>query len=115
MLSKAHKNVTKRMLVKVVYLGLVRSKVGKREEEFEIKAGSTLSDLLNSLEETYGESLKSIFGVDDVNRLDPTFITTVNSKLTDPIQGGDLMLNNGDTVALMTLISGGVCDNSINR
>ena len=95
------------MRVKVVYLGLVRSKVGKREEEYEVETGSTLSDLLNGLAETYGESLKSIFGADEENRLDPTFIATVNGRLRDPLRGGDVMLSTGDTVALMTLISGG--------
>lgn len=95
------------MRVKVVYLGLVRSKVGKREEEYEVEAGSRLSDLLNSLAGTYGESLKGIFRSDEGNRLDPTFIATVNGKLRDPLRGGNVMLETGDTVALMTLISGG--------
>jgi len=95
------------MRVKIVYLGLVRSKVGKREEEYEIGDGSSLFNLLNSLAETYGESLKGIFEADDENRLDPTFIATVNGSLADPIRGGDITLSPGDTVALMTLISGG--------
>jgi len=95
------------MRVKIVYLGLVRSKVGKREEEYQVKEGSSLSDLLNSLAETYDESLKSIFKADEENRLDPTFIATVNGRLTDPLLGGDVRLSPGDTVALMTLISGG--------
>ena len=99
--------MTRSMRVKVVYLGLVRSKVGKREEEYEVETGSTLSDLLNSLAETYGESLKGIFRPDEGNRLDPTFIATVNGRLRDPLRGGDVMLSTGDTVALMTLISGG--------
>ncbi|MDH5795507.1 MAG: MoaD/ThiS family protein [Candidatus Bathyarchaeota archaeon] len=95
------------MRVRIVYLGLVRSKVGKREEEYEIGDGSSLSNLLNSLAETYGESLKGVFEADDENRLDPTFIATVNGSLADPIRGGDIPLSPGDTVALMTLISGG--------
>lgn len=99
--------MTNRMRVKIVYLGLVRSKVGKREEEYEVKDGSSLSDLLNSLAETYDDSLKSIFNADEENRLDPTFIATVNGSLTDPLRGGEVTLSPGDTVALMTLISGG--------
>lgn len=95
------------MQVKIVYLGLVRSRVGKREEEYEVKDGSSLSDLLNILAETYNESLRSIFEADEENRLDPTFIATVNGTLADPTRGGDIPLNPGDTVALMTLISGG--------
>lgn len=95
------------MRVKVIYLGVVRSKAGKREEEYEVKDGSSLSDLLNSLAETYGDSLRSIFDADEENRLDPTFIATVNGTLRDPFRGGDVTLTSGDTIALMTLISGG--------
>lgn len=96
-----------RMLVKIVYLGLVRSKVGKREEEYQVKEGSRLSDLLNGLAETYDKSLKGLFKGGEENRLDPTFIATVNGRLMDPLRGGDVRLRPGDTVALMTLISGG--------
>jgi MoaD family protein len=95
------------MRVRVLYLGLVRNKVGKKDEEYEIKDGSSLSDLLNNLVQTYGKSLRGIFNADKENRLDPTFIATVNGTLKDPLRGNDVMLNDGDTVALMTLISGG--------
>jgi molybdopterin converting factor small subunit len=95
------------MKIRVLYLGLVRSKVGKKEEEYEIEEGSSLSNLLNSLDQTYGRRLRIFFDSDKENRLDPTFIATVNGTLKDPFQGNDLTLNDGDTVALMTLISGG--------
>jgi molybdopterin converting factor small subunit len=95
------------MKIRVLYLGLVRSKVGKKEEEYEIEEGSSLSNLLNSLDQTYGRRLRIFFDSDKENRLDPTFIATVNGTLKDPLQGNDLTLNDGDTVALMTLISGG--------
>ncbi len=94
------------MRVKVLYLGLVRNKVGKREEEMEIKEDSSLSDLLDNLMETYGENLRGIFQGDE-HRLDPTFITTVNGTFRDPFRGGEVKLKDGDIIALMTLISGG--------
>jgi len=95
------------MRVKVLYLGLVRNKIGKKEEEYEIEDGSTLSDLLDSLAETYDKSLGGVFKADKENRLDPTFIVTVNGSLKDPLRRKDVLLNDGDKVALMTLISGG--------
>jgi molybdopterin converting factor small subunit len=95
------------MQIKILYLGLVRTKVGKKEEEYEIRDGSSLSDLLKSLGRTYGKNLKDILYADKGNCLDPTFIATVNGTLKDSLQGNDVMLSDGDTVALMTLISGG--------
>jgi len=93
------------MRVKILYLGLVRKKVGKNEEEYEIKDGSSLSDLLSKLAKTYSENLKGIFNAEKETRLDPTFIVTVNGAIADPQQG--VNLKDGDTIALMTLIAGG--------
>ncbi|MCW4019932.1 MAG: MoaD/ThiS family protein [Candidatus Bathyarchaeota archaeon] len=95
------------MRVKVVYLGLLRGKVGKKDEEYTLEDGSSLSDLLNTLVDTYGGSLRSVFKADEDSWLDPTFIATVNGVLRDPIRGNGVLLNDGDTIALMTLISGG--------
>ncbi len=44
---------------KIVYAGLVRSIVGKGEEELDLGAGSTVRDLIDHLIETYGEDFRS--------------------------------------------------------
>jgi len=95
------------MRVKILYLGLVRKKVGKNEEEYEIKDGSSLLDLLSRLSEAYSGNLKGIFSAEKESRLDPTFIVTVNGAIADPQRG--VNLKDGDTIALMTLIAGGYC------
>lgn len=95
------------MRVKVQYLGLIRSRLGKREEEVYVKEGSFLSDLLNKLTKKYGESLKSIFDEDEKNVLDPSFIVTINGVLIGQLRGMRTRLKRGDRIALMTLISGG--------
>jgi molybdopterin converting factor small subunit len=95
------------MYIKVVYLGLVRSKIGKTEEQYEVADGSSLADLIKILAENYGASLQSIIGGRGESQLDPTLITTVNGVLKDSFQGNDVTLNDGDIVAFMTLISGG--------
>lgn len=95
------------MRVKVEYLGLIRSMLGKREEEIDVKQAAFLSDLLNKLTKTYGESLKSLFDVDKGNVLDPSFIITVNGVLVGQLQGMKTRLKRGDKIAFMTLISGG--------
>lgn len=96
-------SVSEKMHIKVKYLGLIRSKIGKKGEEFQVKEGAFLSELLNKLAETYGEPLKDLFDVRAENILDPTFIVTVNGISHTE----DARLSEGDTVALMTLISGG--------
>jgi len=91
------------MHIKVKYLGLIRSKTGKKGEEVELKEGAFLLELLNKLTKTYGEPLKDLFDVKAENILDPTFIVTVNGVS----HALDTRLSEGDTVALMTLIGGG--------
>ena len=94
------------MHIKIVYLGLIRSRIGKNEEQYEVKEGSSLDDLLKILVKKYGEKLQSIVGERKESQLDPTFITTVNGVLKDPFRG-KVTFSDGDTVTLMTLISGG--------
>ena len=95
------------MQVKVQYLGLIRSKLGKKEDETNLKAGASLSELLDKLVEIYGESLKALFDVETENILDPTFIVTVNGVLANQLHGMETKLSDGDSIALMTLIRGG--------
>ncbi len=91
------------MQVKVQYLGLIRSKTEKKSEKVNLKEGALLSDLLNKLVEVYGEAIKNLFADEGKNVLDPNFIVTVNGKSLPT----DTKLKEGDTVSLMTVISGG--------
>ncbi len=73
------------MQVKVQYLGMIRSKLGKKEEVVNLNIGASLSilldkRLLDKLVEIYG---KDLFNTWAENILDPTFIVTVNGVLTD--------------------------------
>ena len=95
------------MRIKIVYLGLVRNKIGKNEEQYEVSEGSSLDGLLKILVKKYGDKLQSIVGERKESRLDPTFITTVNGVLKDPFQENSATLKDGDIVTVMTLISGG--------
>lgn len=95
------------MQVKVQYLGMIRSKLGKKEEVVNLSKDASLSILLDKLVEIYGKSLKDLFDTRTENVLDPTFVVTVNGVLTDQLKGLDTILNEGDSIALMTIISGG--------
>ena len=95
------------MQIKVRYAGLLRKKMGKREEELVIGEGSSLSDLLDALARTHGENLKKLIGTERGDSLDPTYVVTVNGVLANQLKGIKTRLKNGDEVALMTIISGG--------
>jgi len=95
------------MRVKVLYLGVLRSKTGRNSEEYEISRGSSLSDLLDALSSKYGKSLKEIFKANEKAKLDPSIIATVNGVSKDISKAKSVKLKDGDTVALMSLISGG--------
>lgn len=95
------------MRVRVRYLGLIWKKIGKKEEELEIKDDSSLSELLDELTMIHGENLKGLFNAEKGNLIDPTYIVTVNGVVSDRLRGLRTRLKNGDEVALMTLISGG--------
>jgi len=95
------------MKVKVLYLGVLRSKIGKNSEEYEMAKESSLSDLLEILSSKYGKSLREIFKANEKTILDPSIIATVNGVSKDMSQAKNVRLKDGDTVALMSLISGG--------
>ena len=97
----------KRMKVKVLYLGVLRSKTGKNSEEVKVSGDSSLYDLLETLSLKYGKSLRDILKINKKSTLDPAVIATVNGVSKDMSQAENIKLKDGDTVALMSLISGG--------
>ncbi len=95
------------MKVMVQYLGFIREMLRIKEEEFELKEGALLSDLLNKIVQTHGERFrKEVFepGQKDVKT---GFVITVNGILSNQLRGVDTPLNTSDSVLLMTLPSGG--------
>lgn len=95
------------MKVKVQYLGYIKNMLRKGEDEFELREGAFLSDLLNKLAGIHGEAFrKEVFelGLEDVKT---GFVVTVNGVLMGQLRGVDTRLNDGDSVILMTLMSGG--------
>jgi len=95
------------MKVKVLYLGVLRSKTGKNSEEYEMSIGASLSDLLETLSSKYDEDLRDIFKADKKSSLDPSVIATINGVSKDLSKAEKIKLKDGDTVALMSIISGG--------
>lgn len=95
------------MKVRVQYLGYIRNMLRRGEDEFELGEVVLLSDLLNKLAGIYGEAFRrEVFepGLKDVKT---GFVVTVNGVLMGQLRGVDTRLNDGDSVILMTLMSGG--------
>jgi MoaD family protein len=95
------------MKVKVQYLGFIKNLIQRSEDEFELEEGASLTDLLNKISSLYGKAFqKEVYepGLKDVKM---GFVITVNGVLMGQLQGVDTVLNSGDNVILMSLMSGG--------
>jgi molybdopterin converting factor small subunit len=95
------------MKVKVVYLGMIRQKIGWKEEEYDLAEGSLLTDLLSKIVEKH-DVLKNIIRVEDENPTDPTLVIMHNGLSVNPTGRNEIVLKNGDIVTLMTPIGGGI-------
>lgn len=93
--------------MKVIYLGTIRQKIGRKEEEYDLTEGSLLMNLLNNIAETH-DALKSIIRMDDESLVDPTLVIMLNGLSISPTSKKEVALKDGDTVTLMTPIGGGI-------
>ncbi|MEM2320387.1 MAG: MoaD/ThiS family protein [Candidatus Bathyarchaeia archaeon] len=94
------------MRVRVIYLGVLRHRTGRIEEEYELEDRFSLKDLLTRVAEKY-PSLKDIIGGLGESPADPTLIAALNGSSMKISESGNIMLKDGDTVTLMTVIGGG--------
>ena len=84
-----------RVLIK--FLASVKDRVGEGAEEYELPAGSTLSDLAIKLQEFHQLSL-----------LDPAIMVTLNGRgIRQLPEGLETRLGEGDVILLFPFISGG--------
>lgn len=96
------------MKVKVEYLGHIRNLIGSvRQEEVEIKEGSSVTDLLMMLSEKYGEPFRKAIYETKGADVKSNFIVTVNGYLLNQLKGVETKLKNEDHVVLSPVVSGG--------
>ena len=95
------------MLVKTVYLGLFRNKIGKKGELFDVAEGTSLNSFLGTFKGKYEQNLSSFPWAKTESHVDPTVIVMVNGAAKNLTKEGDDALRDGDIVTLMTIISGG--------
>jgi MoaD family protein len=94
--------------IKVEYLGHIRGIIGsEREEEVEIKEGSSLADLLMTLSEKYGDPFQKALYEPKGKDVKTNYIITVNGYLLNQLNGIETKLKNGDHVTLLPIVSGG--------
>jgi MoaD family protein len=94
--------------VKVEYLGHIRNIIGSvREEEVEIRDGSSVADLLMVLSEKYGGPFKKAVYEKSGTDVKSNYIITVNGYLLNQLKGLETELKNNDHVTLLPIVSGG--------
>ncbi|MEM2272968.1 MAG: MoaD/ThiS family protein [Candidatus Bathyarchaeia archaeon] len=94
------------MRIRVIYLGVVRQKTGRGEEDYDLVDKSSLKDLLVKVAEKY-PSLRDIIGSLGESLADPTLIAALNGASIKIAESDSIMLKDGDTITLMTVIGGG--------
>ena len=95
------------MKIKMRYLGLFKSRFEKETEEINIHPNSSLEDLLHILLGKYGEKFGTLLQSEKQNRLDPSFVVTINGIIKNILETESVKLQEGDEITLMNLISGG--------
>jgi molybdopterin synthase sulfur carrier subunit len=94
--------------VKVEYLGHIRNIVDSvREEEVEIRDGSSVADLLMVLSEKYGDPFRKAVYEKSGTDVKSNYIITVNGYLLNQLKGLETKLKNNDHVTLLPIVSGG--------
>lgn len=95
------------MRVKIRYLGLTKSIVGKDRDEFYLEDKSSLRDLLERMVRKYGDRFKKEVYEPGIEDLKTDYVLTVNGVLMGQLDGIETPLKDGDDVTLMSIIYGG--------
>ena len=95
------------MQVKVHYISLVKSYTNKSQEEFTFPNNSLLSELLDKIAQTYGKQFTAEVYDQDKKEMKATFVVMVNGVIMDQLKGLNMPLKDGDSIILMSLMTGG--------
>ena len=102
-----HRQKAKEMQVKVHYISLVKSYTNKSQDEFTFPNSIVLSELLDKIAETYGKPFTAEVYDPAKKELKATFVAMVNGVLMDQLKGINTPLKDGDSIILMSLMTGG--------
>ena len=95
------------MKIKVHYLSLVKSLTKTSQDEFDLKEAAPLSQALYQVAAKYGKPFtQEVYDPED-QEMKSTFVAMVNGVLMDQLQGINTPLRDGDSIILMSLVTGG--------
>ena len=95
------------MKVKVHYISSVKSFTKTSQEEFDLKADSSLANLLDKIADKFGKPFTLEVYDQNKKEMKPNFVAMVNGILMDQLKGVNTPLKDGDSVILMSLMTGG--------
>ena len=95
------------MRVHVHYLGPVRVRLNKKEENVDIPEKASLLDLLKGLTATYGDWFRKETLKDDEKSVAEGMVVTVNGIAIGQLGGLAARLKDGDEVMLLPFFAGG--------
>ena len=95
------------MKVKVHYISLVKSFTKTSQDEFDLKEGNKLLDLLDEIAMKYGQPFTLEVYDPTKKEMKTTFVAMVNGIHMDQLKGVKTPLKEGDNVILMSLMTGG--------
>ena len=95
------------MKIKVHYISLVKSYTKTSQEEFNLAESSVLSDVLDNIADKYGKPFTSEVYDPNKQEMKSTFVAMVNGVLMDQLKGVNTALKDGDSIILMSLMTGG--------
>jgi molybdopterin converting factor small subunit len=95
------------MQVKVHYISLVKSYTNTSQDEFDLPNNTVLSELLDKIAEDYGKQFIQEVYNPTKKEMKASFVAMVNGVLMDQLKGINTPLKNGDSIVLMSLMTGG--------
>jgi molybdopterin converting factor small subunit len=95
------------MQVKVHYISLVKSYTNKNQDEFTFPNNIVLSELLDKIAEANGKPFTVEVYDPAKKEMKATFVAMVNGVLMDQLKGINTPLKDGDSIILMSLMTGG--------
>jgi molybdopterin converting factor small subunit len=95
------------MQVKIHYISLVKSYTNKSHDEFTFPNNVVLAELLDKIAEFYGKQFTTEVYDPVKKEMKATFVAMVNGVLMDQLKGMNTPLKDGDSIILMSLMTGG--------
>ena len=95
------------MQVKVHYISLVKTYTNKSQEEITLNENANLAQLLDQIAQTYGKQFTQEVYDPNKKEMKSTFVAMINGVLMDQLKGTNTPLKEGDSIILMSLMTGG--------